>query len=372
MATTVFLRDLLLNAQTIYPMAETVMPAALAYSNEADFDPTWAAHLATVAYKKRLMVSEEVRIGLLPDSVTLTGGYHFLLRSGTAVIAESIPHALRDDPAALEAALTEDRPVIDMDEECVLLARYGHGTWGHWAAEVLPIAAAVEARLPGRFRYAVPQVGHIDFVTGMIQSLACYGIDIHRLTWLRHGNDYRLRNARAVTPIWSDLGPHPSALATLRNNAPRHEAPARQPRETGGKMALLRRDRPTRGIGNADEVAHVLVGQGFHVTDMAGMRFSEQVRNFQSAEVVFAVLGSGLTGLVYAPDNVRVIAASPSGFSDRFFYALAQSRNGRWADVKGRSLWDGTTGMLRDAPFEIPMAALRAALAALHADCGQP
>lgn len=352
------LRDCLINPQVIYPGRETHLPCAFVHSNEAEFDPVWAGHIVANAYRERTAISDAVMIGRLPAGAMLRGGDHFLLCVDGAAIADYIPHVFRENTAALGAELKNERAVIEIREEFVLLARYGHGTWGHWMGEILPIAAAVEAAYPGRFRYAVPQSGHVDYVTGMIQSLALYGISIQRLVWLRSGFDHRFHRALAVTPIWSDSAPHPAALDALRKVIPNDPQGPK-------KIALMRRDSLTRAIANAAEVQDVLVGEGFYITDMAGVRFAQQLRAFSGADVVFGVLGSGLTGLIYSPDYIRVIAASPSGFSDRFFYALVQRRGGRWVEVKGRSLWNGRDGLLRDAPFEIPIRALREALAAI-------
>jgi hypothetical protein len=131
------------------------------------------------------------------------------------------------------------------------------------------------------------------------------------------------------------------------------------------KVALMRRDWATRGIHNGDEIERFLEARDFRITDAGGLPFVEQVRMFQSASVVFGVIGSGLTGLIYSPNGVRVIGAGPALWGDRFFVALGQHRAAAWAEVRGPSQWDGKTGQLRDAFFSIPMAALADAIGAL-------
>jgi hypothetical protein len=359
MATIRSLLDILIDPQPIFPELRSRLPSAFVFSNESEFDKNWAQHLVSGAYAERMVVSQPVRFGRLPPHATLRGGNHFMLCAGDDIVGEYVPHVFRNNLPALLAELRTERPLIETGEECVLLARFGHNTWGHWAGELLPIAVALETRWPGRFLYAVPQSGHPDYITGMLQSLAFYGIGLHRLLWLRQGFDHRLHKAWAMTPIWSDNAPHPAALDTLRR--PTRNLEANGP----AKLALLRRDWPTRGISNIAEVADLLETEGFQLAELAGMRFADQVRLFASAEIVFGVLGSGLTGLVYSPDNVAVVAASPTGFSDRFFYALAQRRGGTWADVKGPSRWNGRDGLKRDAPFDVPIDVLRQALAAI-------
>lgn len=351
--------DILQASHEIYPKLQTRLPTAIAYSNEASFNAAWASYLTAEPYHERDVRSDAILLGLLPSTTQLRAGNHFILSVGDSVVADSVAHALRDDHSALERALGENRHTVEIQEECLLLARYGHGTWGHWAAEILPIAAVIESMLPSKFHYAIPQSGTTEYVTGMLQSLAYYGIGIDRIHWLREGNDYILKRAWSTTPIWSDSAPHPHVLDVLRSREPRSISEGQK------KIALLRRDWPTRTIANAVEVEKTLVAHGFHIMDIVGLNFAHQVEAFRSAETVFSVLGSGLSGLVYSPRNVRVIAASPNGWSDRFFYALVQRLDGQWADVKGKTLWNEKSGLLRDAPFQVPIGALKEAILAL-------
>ena len=80
-------------------------------------------------------------------------------------------------------------PAVDVGQPCLLLARYGENTWGHWVTEMLVKAVIAERLLPGRFFYAVPwwttepgaANGLADAVLG---SLAAYGIEPQRLVRL--------------------------------------------------------------------------------------------------------------------------------------------------------------------------------------------
>ena len=180
MTSRVPLRRILIAPQTLFPPQQARLPTSLVYSNEADFDPRWAAELAQGPYSERIAHIDAIEFGRLPTGVMLRDEHHHLLCWEGSVVTESLPHAFRDDTTALDAALTKPRPVAEIDDECVIVARYGHGTWGHWVGEILPIAVAVERAFPGRFRYAIPQSGPETYVTPMLQSLAAYGIRIER------------------------------------------------------------------------------------------------------------------------------------------------------------------------------------------------
>jgi len=169
-----------------------------------------------------------------------------------------------------------------------------------------------------------------------------------------------LMDALIVTPIWSDHIPHPAPLDVMRGSV--RLVPYRAGWE---KIALMRRDWPTRAISNCDEVEQFLRAEGFTITDAAFLPFLDQVRMFQSARVVFGVLGSGLTGLIYSPNCVHVLVAGPASWGDRFFYALAQHRRGRWSEVRGPSRGGGDRPV-RAAPFEVSVRGLSEGLAKLE------
>lgn len=345
-------------AVTLLPEQVSSLPCSLLLTNEADYDAQWARHLVTEAYAARHARFSAVVLGLLPAGTVLGGRHHFLLSCGGETVAESLPHDLRGDDAALAAAWDGLSDPVPFDRECVVLARYGHEIWGHWLGEILPAACLVEARFPGRFRFVVP--AHDGRYGELIhETLGMVGIPPNRVLRLAWDRPLRLGRAWVVTPVWSDHAPHPGAVDLLRE---RVRSPTPLPAR---RVALLRRDWPTRQIGNLGEVAPLLEQAGFEVVDIAALPFREQITTFQAATEVFSVLGSGLTGLLFSPDQVGVVAAGPARWGDRFFYALGQLRDAGWIEVRGPSRWNGV-GALRDAPFDIPLVALRDALSRLR------
>ena len=116
------------------------------------------------------------------------------------------------------------------------------------------------------------------------------------------------------------------------------------------RLGLRRRDVQTRNVCNAAETIGMLEAAGFRLAEMGHLSFAEQVAAFREAEAVVGVLGSGLTGLIYSPDSVRVMSVAPANWRDVFFHALIQARGGLYSDVLGTPLWDGE-GVDRDAPF---------------------
>jgi hypothetical protein len=346
--------------ETLFPAATFELPSAIVHTNEADFDPNWAAYLLAHPYKARTVKSDAIVLGRLPHNTMLLGDQHFILQLEGRVAFESLPHAMRGDEALLASMVDQPQQMTVFDEDCVLLTRYGYGTWGHWLAEIVPTAAIVERRYPGRFRYAVPSHGSREYATAMRQSLHAYGIDPDRLIQMPPDKAYLVSSARVVTPVWTDHAPHPAALDVMRGAITLSAYEARPER-----VALIRRGSQTRAIANYEDIEQYLRNEGFTIIDIASLSFPDQVRTFQSASTIFSVIGSELTGLIYSPGNVRVLAVGPATWGDRFFYALAQHRGARWAEARGPSQWNGG-GMLRDAAFELPLQSIRNALTKLE------
>jgi len=127
------------------------------------------------------------------------------------------------------------------------------------------------------------------------------------------------------------------------------------------RLALLRRDVGRRGISNFEEVERALKFRGFLITETQEMPFQAQVAIFRSTQDLFCVLGSGLTNLIYSPDEVNVIAPAPEGWGDSFFYPLVQARKGNFADIRGNCTeidWN----VRRDSRFSVPIEQLEIAL----------
>jgi hypothetical protein len=298
----------------------------------------------------------------------LLSGNHFLLLTQGVLVEEQIS-PLEADPTILAQTLLEARrPTVDVTRECVLLARFGEDVWGHWLLELLPRAVAAEAAYPGRFTFAVPK--HTtqpfgeerSFARSVLESLAAYGISSERLLRLDIDRNYRFRSLYLIEAAWSARIPHPQMLDLMR------EAICQPvPAGPGARIALLRADATTRSVFNAAQLVDQLTDEGFRMTEMGHLTFIEQVAAWRDADTVFGVLGSGMAGLVYARDAVRLITAAPANWCDFYFCPLIQMRRGINAEIRAPSLWTGE-GLLRDAPLVIDPRNVVKAIAAVAMD----
>ncbi len=338
------------------------LPGAAVYENVAEFDPDFAAHYRRDIYAPRRAELDGIDLVELGRAVLHPAADHLLLVGGRAVSEQVAPW--HDLGRPLPPAAAQPRPQEEVVADTVVIARYGAGTWGHWLGELLPKLVLVEAAFPGRFHFAVPaDHAGVEPTGGFQQSLTAAGVPRERLVPLTVERSYLLRRAWAVTPVWSDHVMHPVASRSLRARLDRGDRAAGAAR----RLAVVRRPDDARSLLNQEQVLDVLQRRGFEVCDVAALPFAEQVVAFREARTVFSVLGSGLTGVLFAREGVQVLSAAPSLFGDRFFYALVLDRDGRYADVRGPVSVADRQVAHRSA-FSVDVARLEEGLDALAAD----
>ena len=301
------------------------VPGCAVYENISDFDPAFARQMNQHVYVDRLANLKAIDLVAL-GSANLHPSADYTVTVGLSLVEEQAPPWYGE---ATRAAIAADRPIEEIGGEVVIVARYGFWTWGHWLGELLPKIVMVEAAFPGRFRFIVPDTEDVPKWRNFRNSIQAYGVSPDRLILIRPGKTLRLKTAWAVTPIWSDHVMHPAAAEMMRGALPQ------KPIEKARKIAIFREQADARSLVNWSQIAECLSRCGYEAVEMAGLDFEDQVQLFREAHAIFGTLGSGLTGLIYAPIGVQVLSVAPHIFGDRFFYALVADRRGRYADVRG-------------------------------------
>lgn len=300
-------------------------------------------------------VAPEIALHRFPGDAILVSSSSFEVDvSGVRVAEQSHPFQLERRREVAPISEVDTAEVIE--GEHLLIGRWGHRTWGHWLGELLPKIALVEEMYPGRFSYitsvmpfaAKSEPGVRDAWTSYRESLEALGIDGSRITAMPRGRAVRFEAWYGVDPVYVSGVFHPAALAMMKDRA------VRDLNSESSKIAVISRKGGSRGLANATEVSDVVADAGFSLLDPGSMSFGEQVAHFASARHVIGILGSGLTGAIFGPRGIRVLALGPERFSDRFFYGITRARQGLFFDLRGESQGDDP----RLSPFLVDCRAL--------------
>ena len=319
----------------LLPPTEIEVPGCLAYTNIPDFGWDFGYYLLRTLYLPRICRLPAVELRRFPPDARLAvpNGEEMLPICDARVTGEQIHPSWPDEQ--LQRAIASCETTDFIDEDAIVIGRFGMRTWGHWLGELVPKILCVEAVKPGRYKYLFPEPLMSDpLLKPQRESLEFYGVGPDRLLLLQPGRSYSFRELAAVTSVWSDHMVHPAAVELMRKCAGIH----REGVDGTDRIALLRRESSTRNLVNVEEIEWFLRSHGWRVVDIGEQSFTEQVATFEAASAVLSVLGSGLAGLIYAPQGVKVLTLTPVGWADGFFFAMMQNRNAALAEIRGAKL----------------------------------
>jgi hypothetical protein len=355
------LLDLATETRLLLSATDWEAPKCIVYSNFCRINANLAKHHETRLWTRSVHKFPPVFLGKLParTDLVIPNDEDFLpITQGDEALAEQVPPYLT--MANVQEVCRHVGPSVTyLAETGVLIGRFGIRTWGHWIGELLPKMVILEEVLPLKCRYILPQaIATNPGYQPLLESLECYGITRNRLLLLSPGR-YRLPELFAITSVWTQTKMHPQASELMRR---KHQAQPRRSYPT--KIALLRTESKTRNIYNLDQVLSILNSSGFQVVEIGRLSFAEQVRVFEAADIVAAVLGSGLAGVIYARLGIKVLTLAPGSWADGFFFAMMQLRDAKLADIRGWQA-EGDNRSPATAKFVVNAAEISNGLAAL-------
>lgn len=348
--------------EQLFPAVDVPLPCSLRHSNVRSVDSISGRG---EAFNARIGQPQALTLHRLPSDAVLHGTAQYAVTRPGVLLSEQSRALYHGDPSLLAGRLSAP-PAEIVPGDVLLIARYGERTWGHWLGEMLPKVALAEHLFPGRFTYAVANAAFTGRGSGVFgqratESLAAYGVTRSRLMLVREDRGYRFESLHAISPVWSSYMMHPAAREILRALVT-VVGPNR-------RVALLRGDNSRRGLTTLPELMPILTAADFVCFDIGLLPFLDQVAVMRGARAVFSILGSSLSGLIYAPQGVAVISAAPEGFSDRFFYSMIQQADGTYAELSG-PIVERDDRHIRDSSFCLPPPVLAEGLGALGLNNG--
>lgn len=321
-------------AQAVSPVFEAqdvYLPKVCVYENVHEYNAAFARHLLNDIYIGRGVSFPRVDLVTLPPGTVVHGDHDYVTTVGDIFVEEQFHPVWH--PPVMSRVLASAAAECRIEEDALLLARFGATTWGHWLGELAPRAVVAELVAPGKYKFVVPDDLGGGTSPNFLQVLRAYGIGEERLIRIDRSHRYVFSRLATVSSMWVyPYAMQPTALALMRNNLK-----VALPRlgDDASALAALRPSAGTRYIENFQEIRDFLRIMKIPAVGIGELSFVEQVALFQRAHTVFGELGSNLTGLIFAPLGVRVVSVAPDGWGDCFFHGLVQAQAGRYADVRG-------------------------------------
>lgn len=332
------MRDAAIERTVLFDACTASLPRSLIFHNfETLPDPTLNGAIKE-HFAARKVEHPPIELIRFPTGARLFGGRHFLLEVGGSVLSEQIQNtAILATPEIEGATLAGEHEGENIEDECILVSRFGIMVWGHWVGEILPRIVLSERSFPGRFKFVLPQdianrSAPRNVWNSIWETIHSLGIKSERIIAARYDKSYVFSKLYCVTPIITSAAFHPNAIGEMRAAYGLNENNAGANR----KIAILRTESKARNISNVSDIVHVLKKYGFEFVEVGVLPFREQLHLFATSSVVVGVLASGLTGLLFSPDAVKVLSVAPAGYVNSFFYNMMQLRGADYVDIRGR------------------------------------
>jgi Glycosyltransferase 61 len=241
---------------------------------------------------------------LVPAGILELSDARFHLPSGTVAVDGTLPSEtieLLDFPFRwqyLDALRTLWAPARHVDDGFLLTLQQS-GNYYHFVCEVLPLAFALKQHARWGKQPAYVGEGLPRFVYDYLRLL-----DFEAYCRVLPAGVYDANVLCVPTFPGLSSSPSPAHLKKVRDACLQAVGPASRERR---RIYVSRADAPDRRIANEADLLGVLTEFGFERITLSNLSLVEQIRLFQSADVIVAPHGAGTTNILYAPADCVVM-----------------------------------------------------------------
>ncbi len=267
----------------------------------------------------------EVRLYHLKDVTLAEEGLVFL--PGLDLVQASVTQHAPIAVAAARAAITamDDTPALTGLH--VLCIKRGAENFGHWLAEMLPMALLANTLLGPGIRFLVPFQGGALGDT-IRDSLLLAGIGAERIVPLGTA-PCRVQDLVMV----HGLSVHGLYLSPVVSGLLQELAEPVAPAYPGCSLWVSRAGQPRCFWGERD-IGTVLHTLGWKVVNPGSLPFRDQVALFKGASRIAGVMGAGMANLLFAAPGTQVELFAPASMPDTFFFLISRLRGLRYRETR--------------------------------------
>ena len=140
----------------IFPSTTVSVVNPLVYTNVRDIKDTAFQSWLLFYNVPREIPYNAVNLLRYDRGAIVDGDGSYLVYSAGSLVSEQVPPWITPSNQLIEDIVNRAAGLASVAEPCMLVARFGDTTWGHWLLEMLPKIVIAETAFPGRFRYVVP------------------------------------------------------------------------------------------------------------------------------------------------------------------------------------------------------------------------
>jgi capsular polysaccharide biosynthesis protein len=272
-----------------------------------------------------------------------------VFRDGHDLVEASITQHTPDEIGFARAAIAAMDGTAPLTGLHVLCVKRGATNYGHWLAEMLPMALLAHRLLGPAVRFIVPRHGGALGDT-IRDSLLLAGIGPDQIVKL------------GVTPcrvqdlvMVQGLSLHGLYLSPLVAELLQELAAPVAPYDPGCRIWASRVGAP-RCLWRERDLGTILHMTGWQVVNPGALPFRAQIALFKGAALAAGVMGAGLANLLFAAPGARAEVLAPAPMPDTFFYLISRLRGLRYRETRcpistptgPTPVWDG--GLVKTLP----------------------
>ncbi len=203
--------------------------------------------------------------------------------------------------------------------KAVSLPLYWSSNYYHWICDVLPRLRLISSLEPSRLQFLVPH----PFKQWMVDSLRCFDISESQCIPIRGPLSYKIKTLLFPEPLAMTGDHDEEALKWTRSKI--LGATATFPACNSKRIYVSRRQAIGRRIVNEQELLKILKAHNFEIIEAENLTFSDQMKKFSEATLILAPHGAGLTNMIAARQNCKVIEIFEPSIIRRCYFQMARS-----------------------------------------------
>lgn len=222
-------------------------------------------------------------------------------------------------------------------------------SWGyyHWICDILPRFYMVLEDLPMDTKIIIPA----NAQAWQIRSLELIGIERERMVAFSLDQIWKLQDFYFAPPV-AMTGDHMNEAVAWVSDKIVNQLGIKNNKFPKERIYISRGLANKRRIVNEEHLISYLKANGFKIVQNEVLSFDEQVQLYNSASIIVAPHGAGLTNMMFSKAGTAVLEIFEKGTLRRCYWTLAHAKKINYTCFLGNSIDIGIPG---EADIEIEM-----------------